>query len=204
MKPGPASSSNQAGFTLVETLVALALLSLMTAFATGAIAIMSRTKQIEAKLAQRSKLEAVERHLAQTLSDMRIVYVLNPDQSARPAFRGESGLIEFIAPLSDRLERGGLYWLRYGVDDRGVFALQYQVFRPQGVFNSGASEPLLPGVDRVRFRYFGRPEQGAPPGWSDTWVRKGILPQAVSLEIGLKAPSTESRMAKVIAIPGGD
>ena len=173
----------QSGFTLIETLVALALLSLMTVFATGAITLMSRARQVETKISERSNLEAVERHLTQTLSDMRTLFAVSPDQRTKLVFEGGHDSITFVAQLSDRLERGGLYKLRYVVDDSGRFILNYQIFRPNESVVTPKSELLLPGVKRVGFWYFGAPEKGAPSIWSDTWPRKDNLPRGISVKL---------------------
>ena len=193
----------QSGFTLIETLVALALLSLMTVFATGAITLMSRARQVETKISERSNLEAVERHLTQTLSDMRTLFAVSPDQRTKLVFEGGHDSITFVAPLSDRLERGGLYKLRYVVDDSGRFILNYQIFRPNESVVTPKSELLLPSVKRVGFWYFGAPEKGAPSIWSDEWLRNDTLPQAVSVEFELEDGKLKAQQKMVSLINGG-
>jgi type II secretion system protein J len=203
MKVPITARSFQSGFTLIETLVALALLSLMTIFATGAIATMSRTKQVEARIAVRSNMEAVERHLTQTLSDMRTLFAVGTDQGTQLAFSGESGSVSFVGLLSDRLERGGLYSLHYGVTENGVFALEYQLYRPLHEFKTGQSENLLSGVENVSFNYFGSTMDGDSARWSNQWHLKDTLPRAISVEFKLKGESLMKRHAFVVMISGG-
>lgn len=202
MKTNMTTRSFQAGFTLIETLVALALLSLMTVFATGAIVVMSRTRQVETRIAERSNMEAVERHLTQTLSDMRTLFAVGTDQNAQLVFSGESGSVSFVGLLSDRLERGGLYWLHYGVTENGVFALEYQLYRPLHEFKTGHFEDLLSGVENVSFNYFGTTKDGASPSWSNQWHRKDTLPRAISVEFKLKGETLMKRHALVVMISG--
>lgn len=203
MKTNMTTRSFQAGFTLIETLVALALLSLMTVFATGAIVVMSRTRQVEARIAERSNMEAVERHLTQTLSDMRTLFAVGTDQNAQLVFSGESGSVSFVGLLSDRLERGGLYWLHYGVTANAVFALDYQLYRPLHRFKSGQSEDLLSNVENVSFNYFGAAKNGEPARWFNQWRRKDTLPGAISVEFKLKGESLTKRHAFVVMISIG-
>ncbi len=202
MNPISSKYSRQSGFTLIETLVALALLSLMTVFATGAITIMSRARHAETRITERSNFEAVERHLTQTLSDMRTLFAISQDQSAQLVFAGGPKSITFVAPLSDRLERGGLYWLRYDVDDSGIFTLNYQIFRPQKSYGAGKSEPLLQGVKGVNFSYFGSSEKGALASWSNHWPRKDILPQAVSVRFELYDHNLKEQQMIITKISG--
>jgi prepilin-type N-terminal cleavage/methylation domain-containing protein len=177
-------------FTLVEMLVALALLSLMSAYAFMAISGMSRAKVIEAQMATRGDAVAVERHLRQTIGDMRNVFRGNRSGTAELAFVGEANSLEFVAPLNDRIAIGGLYALRYGLGEDG-FALGYEVFRPNDrAFQYKSNEVLLTDVSTVKFRYFGDPQDGTPAVWRNTWVKIPSLPSIieVSLERGNSKP----------------
>jgi general secretion pathway protein J len=200
---GRITLSSQAGFTLVETLIALALLSLMSIFATGAVMTMSRSKQVEAKLAEHRNIEAVERHLTQTLADMRIVFVQSPEQTPQIVFKGEPTSIEFVAPLSDRLERGRLFVLNYQLNNDDVLTLNYRLLRQQANASQLKSEPLLQNVGELAFRYFGSVTDDADPIWNDHWQRKDKLPKAVSIKIDLNDKSSEKRAPLTAILNGG-
>jgi general secretion pathway protein J len=200
---GRTAQSNQAGFTLVETLIALALLSLMSIFATGAVMTMSRSKQVEAKLAERTNIEAVERHLSQTLANMRIVFIQNPEQTPQIVFKGEPTSIEFVAPLSDRLERGGLFVLNYQLNNDDVLTLNYRLLRQQANASQLKSEPLLQNVGELAFRYFGSVTDDADPIWNDQWQRKDKLPKALSIKIDMINGSSDKRDPLIVVLTGG-
>jgi prepilin-type N-terminal cleavage/methylation domain-containing protein len=177
-------------FTLVEMLVALALLSLMSAYAFMAISGMSRAKEIEAKMAMRADASAAERHLRQTIGDMRNVFRNDKTGATDLAFVGQANSLEFVAPLNDVIAIGGLYALRYGLTEDGL-SLGFEVFRPnKNTFDYNSKELLLKDVSAVSFRYFGDSQDGKPAVWRSTWVKIPALPSIieVTLKRGDKKP----------------
>lgn len=171
-------------FTLVEMLVAMALLSLMAAYAFMAISGMSRAKAIEAQMAMRGDAVAVERHVRQTIGDMRNVFRGDKNGNSSLAFVGQSNSLEFVAPLNDSIAIGGLYALRYAPAEDG-FALGFEVFRPNNKsFEYTSKELLLKDVSSVSFRYFGDSQDGKPAVWRSTWIDIPALPSII--EVSLK------------------
>jgi prepilin-type N-terminal cleavage/methylation domain-containing protein len=168
-------------FTLVEMLVAMALLSLMAAYAFMAISGMSRAKDIEAQMAKRSDAFAVERHLRQTIGDMRNVFRNDETGTASLAFVGEANSLEFIAPLNDRVAQGGLYTLRYRLSEDG-FVLGFEVFRPNNKrVEYSSQELLLKDATSVNFRYFGDSQDGKPAVWRSSWINIPALPSIIEV-----------------------
>jgi prepilin-type N-terminal cleavage/methylation domain-containing protein len=170
-------------FTLVEMLVAMALLSLMAAYAFMAISGMSRAKAIEAQMAMRSDAVAVERHLRQTIGDMRNVFRSDKTGATELSFNGQANSVEFVSPLNDRIAVGGLYALRYASGDEGL-TLGFEVFRPNNKsFAYGSHELLLGDVTKVSFRYFGDSQDGKPAVWRSTWVGISALPSIIEVTL---------------------
>ncbi len=170
-------------FTLVEMLVAMALLSLMAAYAFMAISGMSRAKTIEAQMAMRGDAVAVERHLRQTIGDMRNVFRNDEAGASELAFVGQANSLEFVAPLNDRIAQGGLYALRYGPSKDGLL-LSFEVFRPNNkIIEYRSNELLLRDVTGVTFRYFGDSQDGKPAVWHSTWTNIPALPSLIEVSV---------------------
>lgn len=179
----------QAGFTLVETLMALALLSLLMAYAAGSLLLMARTRAIGHDLSLKSDLEAFRRHLHVTLGDARAVFEVQQSESPKPKilFKGEKNAVEFVSLLSDHLERGGLYVLRYELNPEGSVVLKYRVFRQSGSPADEKNEALLEGMNNLTFWYFGsRGKPGSVAQWYDNWNGESHHPLAVQIEIATR------------------
>lgn len=187
MKPQQSRESCESGFTLVETLVALALLALISAYTVGSIRMMYRAKSVEAQLEERSGLEAVRRHVTQTLSDARRVFAVNEKQVAKLVFEGRRDAIAFVAPLNDRVERGGLYALEYTYgEDEQALMLTYQLFRPQDQSVAKKSNTLLTGVTGLAFSYYGKATDEEAPKWTSVWEARDRLPDQVLITVSMK------------------
>ncbi len=176
------SEERTQGFTLAEMLVALALLGLMSAYTVSSITTMSQIRRVEARLDGRATVEAVQRHIAQSVSDARIVFATDRDEIAKLVFTGTATELEVVATLNDRLERGGLYRLKYRYDpENRQLLLSYKIFRLSDDKAPGTEEVLMSNVESIAFSYFGTLEETEKPEWKDAWERADSLPQAVSM-----------------------
>lgn len=189
--------SGQSGFSLIEALVALAILAFVLA--------MVPTAFKQARLALRSLgLEQVNRadngslrYLEQRLADALPLFADRKGRSARIAFRGEPHGIEFVTPIETAPLGGGLY--RIGVSaERSRLAMHLLPYRPlhDSPTRGAMQRDLIRDLSQAEFRYFGPGEPGAAAAWHESWVDRGSLPLLV--EITLKERS--ARSATVIRV----
>jgi prepilin-type N-terminal cleavage/methylation domain-containing protein len=179
---------NEDGFTLAEMLVALVLLALIAAYSTSALQVFSNVHRVERGLDVKAAELAAMRSIQVSLSGLRPVFNVGEGGELTSSFRGTSKDVSFVAPLDDRLERGGLYNMNYSVDvSNRRLVLRYQVHR------IGEARPpevvaMLDNVSRLIFRY-----SGDGTIWEDQWISDDKLPALIEVQLG------ENR--RLIAIP---
>lgn len=177
----------QRGFTLMELLIAMTLvsliaLSLFSALRTGIRAWDTGTERAQVT----ADTQLIQSFLARTLRQTRRLFVNDPDAGRVLAFEGSEDTLVAVAPLLMYLDVGGLYRITLFRDDgeRGAMVMSYSPFRP------GASEPtepetvvLLEGIEELSFRYFGAAEPGQGPKWYDEWDNVQAMPRLVQVTV---------------------
>lgn len=179
------------GFTLIEILLAMALLAAGLALGLATLRAATATAHRgEAIAAQNERIRAVEGFLRRRLASARAIAFDTEPQSGRGIrFLGEPQRIRFVADLPDYLGRGGphLHDIAVLEDARGDrLAVSFaMVLAGQTIVEREARplEPLADDVVAVRFRYRGLDEQYRPTDWLDRWDYAESLPLQVSIEI---------------------
>lgn len=167
------------GITLIETMVAMALLAAMTVL--GGQALFLSRKNWEA---MDKKSEAIGRELAVQGLLMRLL------ESAEPMWWGAPKGFVFLGDA-----RGFSWYSFVGVQEGGKGLFRYEVLfdeekkalvlrRYPGIVQEGEplfSETLMPAA-RARFSYFGASDPGGERLWRDEWRSEGSLPLLVRLQ----------------------
>jgi general secretion pathway protein J len=164
-----------AGFTLLETLAALAVLGFILLglgqglrFGITAWGVQSRT------IAARDDLAAAERLLRGLIERM------DPgDADDPPLLRGLPGAMQFrsILPASAGGSRLRMVEAALGVD--GTHRLVLRLTRNPRAVRLGTSgeaieEPLLQGIDRMEIAYWRPAQDDAPAGWQRNWAARSL------------------------------
>ena len=182
------------GFTLVEMLVALALMAVLSAYGLGALRAYQQMNRLAAALDAQGEVDAVHRHMKQALADARPVFEGDAGAEPKAVFQGAAHSLRFATVLSDRIARGGLHVAEYALDpNTQEVTIARQLFRPAA--NASRSEPplaLIGGVDTLSFHYCGRPCRGAPNTWPDHWDDAESLPALIAVTLGF-APADPRR-----------
>lgn len=186
----------QSGFTLLELLIALTLLSMVLVILYSGLHFGMRSwdsgeARAEANNKVRVVHEFIRRHLRQAVdvyrndsSDGRVIY-----------FTGESDHIGWVAPMLEYLGLGGLYYIQLdrvvdqGTDD-GILRIRWYPYRLDNetdvIDSADAKETLLlSGVETFKLEYFGAEEPDDEPQWQDSWPSKLFRPSLVRLKIEL-------------------
>ncbi|MDY0073248.1 MAG: prepilin-type N-terminal cleavage/methylation domain-containing protein [Thauera sp.] len=180
----------QAGFTLVEVLIAVTLLSLLLL---GLMATIGSFGRGGARLEELSKemdeVRLVSAFLRQTLAAAAATPAHTfEDGAVQPYFIGGEQTLEWLAPLPARHGVGGLHRLRLSVREQpgGMdLLLQYQPYLPPDPLNgevlpdwSQLEENVLArDLDAFRIAYQG----GGEEGWSAQWGPLDVLPLRLTL-----------------------
>jgi general secretion pathway protein J len=214
-----ANRHGEAGFTLIEVLLATALLALALALAFATVRAATATAQRGEQLSQRSeRMRAVEGFLRRRIvSALPVAFATDPDSGEQVRFIGERDRMRFVADLPDYLGRGGPHLHDVRVFDRGGdrdgarLAVSFETVVAGQVVEerqARAPETLVPDLTHVRFRYRGMADDNRPGEWTDTWDARGQLPLQVEIDIesidgGRWPPLVVALPQASATVPGG-
>jgi general secretion pathway protein J len=107
------------GFTLIELIIALALVALITVLLFSGLRLGSRSWDGVDRVAERNaELRSARGFLNGALMQARDLVVRFADED-RQVFAGNASSLEFVAPLSEHVGVPGLYVLRLALEGRG-------------------------------------------------------------------------------------
>lgn len=200
------SRARAAGFTLIEVLLATALLA--SGLALGFATLRAATATVdrgEAMAARAERMRAVEGFLRRRLAAAQgIAFAQNEETGGALRFIGEPDRIRFVADLPSYLGRGGPHLHDIAVVGEGdgtTLAVSFaMVLAGETVEEEDPRppEPLVEGLTGLRILYRGLDEEGLTD-WMETWEEYEQLPVQVSIEIASDDGGTWPPM--VVALP---
>ena len=173
--------AGEAGFTLVEVVVCLALASLIGLLLVQTLQIASRASGAAGRVAAAEEVQSVRDHLRRTLGNL----VRRRTDGRRPFFLGRpDGLAAVIAPDA-AAERPAETLVSLAGTARTDLRLDLVEGRRLAEPGAGTAdeEVLLEGVTGLSFRYFGVPTGNAPAVWQAQWTRPDRAPRLVEIRI---------------------
>lgn len=168
-----------AGFTLVELLVVMALLSLVMLAMVSAMRTAAQTEErVDARLQRlddfRIASDLLRTVLGRVSAEKKVV-MLGPND-APFFFAGESGSLYWIGIMPARYGLGGRYHLQLTLTSAQELVLHYAPLsaEPAPDWSAGSSVLLLSGVTALAFGY----EDAAvePPVWTPAWSFADKMP----------------------------
>ncbi len=209
MAPGHSAARPQAGFTLVELLLAVTLISLLLGLAYGGMRAATRASESgQAQLEQSGRLRITHQFLRRQLNLMLpLAYESegeDEDDGYRRMFTGSAESIQFVGPMPGYLGTGGpqVQYLEVAQGENGL-ALTFrhallENFKPDDLF---VRDPvvLLDGLASVNFEFLEPAEDlGVRPAnpvaaqdvnnempgeWVTEWALEDQIPLVVRLDI---------------------
>ena len=187
------------GFTLVEVLIALVLLSLLMLALTGALRAMGQTEErVEQRIAAADDYRATVYFLHDVLGRVSARRFASGRAGAPPEapfFEAAPDSLAWIGVLPARYGAGGRHYMRLGVeagpDGAGQLVLRYAPWTGAPAFNAwgqAAAQVLAAPVGALTLRY----QEPISGGWSPVWPPPGVplaalpptlLPDAVALQV---------------------
>ncbi len=181
-----------AGFTLVELLLAITLMSILLGLTyTGLRAATRSSQRGEQLLAAGGELRAAHQFMRRQLNQMLPLSfaVADDEEETRIVFVGDARRIRYVAPMPGYLGSGGpqvqLVEVVNGDNDDMVVQFSHallQGFEEDRLYDR---DPviLLEGVQSAGFEFLGRDEEGELTGWTTSWDQQDVLPVAVRLDL---------------------
>lgn len=209
------ATARTAGFTLLEVLIASALLAVMMALLLAGMRIGADSWAQGERLSERAmRLLVVDNFFRSHLGNTKPLCEKpgsgrQADQPPKPVFKGEAERLAFAGTLPPQV-RGGLYKFYLYVDEdheRRDLKLAIRPFSSGGEAETADAEPIedvlvAENVESIRFGYQQKAEtEDAPPQWLDTW-RSAYLPRLVRVELTLRGEAAWPPL--LIALPRAD
>jgi prepilin-type N-terminal cleavage/methylation domain-containing protein len=190
------TKQSEAGFTLVEVLVSLALLSVLSIYSLSAFRLQKDLDHVESDISRRLEISAAMEAMQKQLSSMQLVFM--PDQNGQNnlVFEGEPHRIVFAA-LSDGSQiEGGLYRATMEVNDAHQLLATLEALKAKG-FGPKTTIAMLDRVDGLNFGYAALADSSSH---LEEWVAKDQLPSSVEVKIVLESRGEQSTPAQSFTV----
>ena len=182
----------QAGFTLVELLVAMTLLAFLSVSLFGGLRFGARSwEAVVDSSAERDDIASTQTFLRDRLAQARLLTPARlEDFSEDGNFSGGPEQVEFIAPWLSALSLGGLYRFKLWHEDLGGGQLMLR-WRPaeadpdalEELGDLAGQRVLLDGIAEFSLSYYGAEDEDAEPEWLDQWENPDALPRLVRVQL---------------------
>lgn len=177
------------GFTLLEVMIALVLLSLLLAVLFAGLRLGAQSWDAgQTRVGQAADRAQVLAFLDRQLARAEPVFWHDPRGSTHLAFEGRRDAVAWVAALPAHRGGGGLALLSLElgrIEGQSSLVLGHQLFHPDtldpGVFEE--HEVLLEGVTEIAIEYFGPGEGDVGSSWSDVWSDRSELPRLIRVRI---------------------
>ncbi len=205
----PVHKRQQRGFTLLEMMIAFALVSLLFLALFSSFNTISRSwEAAERKLLKTEDTRLISEFLRGQLSQAMVVQIKG-DNGPVYAFEGEDYFVRYAAPLQPLQNKGGVYLieLAVGIDGDGrKLEMRYAPYRPELSWDEALNEvePVLVygGLRSVRFEYFGSESMNDEPRWESSWKDQPVYP--LLLKVVLEGKDQERWPELVVDLPQVD
>ncbi len=201
-----------AGFTLLELVVALSMVTVMMVLLFGGLRLGARVwDTVEQRTETLHDRQMIARFIMRELEQARPLTFAPRDGEERLAFLGNADAVYFVAPLPSQAGGGGLHWLGLELvrsEDTRRLVLSYELFQTSD-WQRYDPQPrrrlvLYEKLADAEFDYFGAPADSRQARWAAAWDDREKLPQLVRLR--LKSGQAESDWQELLAAPklGGE
>lgn len=184
----------EAGFTLVELLLAVTLLSMLLALSYGGMRAATRaTDRGQQILEESGRLRMAHQFVRKQINQaIPLAFNQSDGEVLEPplpeVFLGSAESIRFVAPMPGYLGFGGpqVQELTLAEGEEGMELLLTHAL-VQGFEESRLQERdpivLIGQIERAEFQFLARDEEGELLPWTNAWEDPGLMPIAVALDI---------------------
>ena len=199
LHPDPCTLHPEKGFTLLELLISIAILSLVLVMIYGTLSMGSRAwekgeEDIEKTQRMRVVMNLLSREIKSTFP-----YKVTPSELDTHkefyAFEGKKDSVSFVSTVPLKGGRRGLSWLSFWVEgEEGLVvverdALRSDIFKERNSIDKDEIEVLDSNITSMKLEYYelksGKEEGEGEGEWKEHWdaEKEGTLPHAVKIEL---------------------
>lgn len=194
---------SQAGFTLVEALVAVTLLGLLSvALISGLRLGLNAWTRGLAHSDELSRILAVQGLLRDIVGQAYPYFVSSDPTRPYVDFDGTSDSLSFLAPMPAALGVAGCSRFRLSIARRGGLSDVIMTSQPElAAADAPATvqkKTLLAGAASIGLAYFGQLRSETGVRWHDHWTGQSALPQLLRIEV--RYPDGDPRLWPALVI----
>jgi len=187
------------GFTLLEVMLAMTLLSIMVVLLFSSLKIGAESwNKGESKIAEVNEKAVVYQFFKRHLPSIRPLWDDFSDDERSFSFQGERDAFQFVSVFPVSAARKGLQLFKVAPDksEKGVIKVILTPFYP--TLEEQQWEPeevvLLENVEEFEISYFGKEDSDSDGVWVDSWQEKEYLPALLKIKITLEDQSYWPKM----------
>ena len=190
------ASRRAGGFTLVEVMLAIALVSVIMALAYGGLRTSTRaTDSGEALIEETNRLRVTHQFVRRQLSLAQpLIIEEGEEEGLQVRFMGDRDRVRFVAPMPGYLSYGGSYVQQFSLErgangmELGFYYAMLNGYEP-GEIDQFDGIVLMDGLRDGSFLFLATDEEDQSTFWADHWEEIDRLPLAVVMEADLNRDS---------------
>ncbi len=197
------------GFTLIEVMLAMTLLSIMVVLLFSSLKIAAESwNKGERKISGVNEKAVVYQFFKRHLTSVHPLWDDFSGDVERFSFRGGDHGFQFVSVFPASAERHGfqLFEISFDAGEEKTVKVILTPFYPSAEARDWQPEEviLLDKVEEFEVAYFDRGEEGENGFWTQNWLEKDQLPALVKIRIGLKDQSYWPEMVFALKLSGSD
>lgn len=184
----------RAGFTLLETVIALTLLAVMLAMLFGGLRAGVRSWEAGTGRGDRADQILLASAFVRKELNAAFPWRFKDPLAVKLAFRGERGAVRFVSMRPAEIGGGGLAFVTLAFEPGreaagGRLVMRRAFANPEAtdfaVVDAADPFTLIEGVSEARFSFFGAENDAMAPSWGETWAHEQRMPSHVRVELSL-------------------
>ena len=179
------------GFTLIEVMLAMTLLSIMVTLLFASLRICAESwNKGEVKIAEVNEKAVVYQFFKRHLPSIRPLWDdFSKEDERQFSFQGTTDSLQFVSVFPSSAGRKGLqlFEIKFEQKDQGQIKVVLSPFYPSLDQQEWQAEEvsLLDHVEKFKITYFGKDNVDSEGIWTDSWMEKDHLPSLVKIKIEL-------------------
>ena len=185
------------GFSLVEVMLATALLATGIALAFATFANAAKATERAEEIAQRNeRLRAVQSFIRRQVEGaLPLPFEFTEATGEATVFECDGQTLRLVATMPGYLSRGGPHLQQFALvrGENGLrLEFSHQLLTPDGALDAEREpEVLLDGIAEASFEVRTLDDDGKPGSWNDDWRQVDQFPRLVRLKLRMRDPRAQ-------------